>query len=85
MENLNENVVAEEEIVEKHDEVEEESVYDKISGLTAEINQMERMIEENIRLIAEGDDVEGRTYLKGHLENEVRKKKAELSKLESQL
>ena len=65
-------------------EIEEESVYDKISGLTAEMNQMERMIEENIRLIAEGDDVEGRTYLKSHLENEVRKKKAEIAKLESQ-
>lgn len=60
---------------------EEESIFDKISGLMAEINQMERMIEENIRLIAEGDDVEGRTYLKGHLEMEVRKKKAEIAKL----
>lgn len=64
---------------------EEESIYDKIGGLTAEISQMGWMIEENIRLIAEGDDVEGRTYLKGHLENEVRKKKAELAKLESQI
>lgn len=60
---------------------EEESIFDKISGLMAEINQMERMVEENIRLIAEGDDVEGRTYLKGHLEMEVRKKKAEIAKL----
>ena len=64
-------------------EIEEESVFDKISGLIAEVNQMERMIEENIRLIAEGDDVEGRTYLKAHLENEVHKKKAEISKLEN--
>ena len=46
---------------------------------------MERMIEENIRLIAEGDDVQGRTYLKSHLEMEVRKKKAEIAKLEKQL
>ena len=46
---------------------------------------MERMIEENIRLIAEGDDVEGRTYLKQHLENKVRKKKAEIVKLEASL
>lgn len=66
-------------------EMEEESVFDKIAGLTAEVNQMERMIEENIRLIAEGDDVEGRTYLKSHLENEVRKKKAEIAKLEAQI
>ena len=66
-------------------EIEEESVFDKISGLTAEVNQMERMIEENIRLIAEGDDVEGRTYLKQHLEIEVKKKKAEITHLESQL
>ena len=59
----------------------EESIFDRVEGLTAEVNQMERMIEENIRLIAEGDDVEGRTYLKGHLEMEVRKKKAEIAKL----
>ena len=63
----------------------EESVYDRIEGLTAEVNQMERMIEENIRLIAEGDDVEGRTYLKSHLEIEVKKKKAEIEKLKSQM
>jgi hypothetical protein len=63
----------------------EESVYDKISGITAEVNQMERMIEENIRLIADGDDVEGRTFLKKHLENEVLKKKAEIAELEKQL
>lgn len=63
----------------------EEDIFDKISGLTAEVNQMERMIEENIRMIAEGDDVEGRTYLKGHLENEVRKKKAQIAKLEAQI
>lgn len=61
----------------------EESVYDKIAGIEAEVNQMKRMIEENIRLIAEGDDVEGRTYLKQHLENEVRKKSAELESLKS--
>ena len=67
------------------EEMEEESIYDKISGLTAEVNQMQRMIEENIRLIAEGDDVEGRTFLKAHLENEVRKKRAEITKLEKQM
>ena len=66
-------------------EREEESVFDKIAGLEAEVNQMKRMIEENIRLIAEGDDVEGRTYLKQHLENEVRKKSAELEKLKSEI
>lgn len=63
----------------------EENVFDKIGGLTAEINQMERMIEENIRLIEAGDDVEGRTFLKSHLELEVRKKKAELAKLEKEI
>ena len=63
----------------------EESISDRIAGLTAEVNQMERMIEENIRLIAEGDDVEGRTYLKGHLETEVINKKAEIEKLKAQL
>lgn len=63
----------------------EESVYDKIAGIEAEVNQMKRMIEENIRLIAEGDDIEGRTYLKQHLENEVRKKSAELESLKSSI
>lgn len=63
----------------------EESVYDRIEGLVAEVNQMERMIEENIRLIAEGDDVEGRTFLKKHLENEVLNKKAEIAELEKQI
>lgn len=64
---------------------EEESIYDKISGLMAEINQMERMVEENIRLITEGDDVEGREFLKSHLEVEILKKKAELKKLQSEI
>ena len=64
---------------------EEESIYDKISGLMAEINQMERMVEENIRLIAEGDDVEGREFLKSHLEIEILKQKAELKKLQSEI
>ena len=74
-----------EEIMETMEMEVEESIYDKIEGIKAEVNQMEWMIEENIRLIAEGDDVEGRTYLKAHLENEVNKKKAELAKLESQM
>lgn len=78
-----------EEIMENVEMIEEmeveESIYDRIAGLTAEVNQMEWMIEENIRLIAEGDDVEGRTFLKRHLENEVSKKKAEIAQLESQM
>lgn len=65
--------------------MEEEFIFDRLISLKAEVNQMERMIEENIRLIAEGDDIEGRTYLKCHLENEVLKKKIEISKLESQM
>lgn len=73
-----------ENIIEEKPDI-EESVYDKLIGLKAEVNQMERMIEENIRLIAEGDDVEGRTYLKQHLENEVRKKKSEIIQLENNL
>jgi len=60
----------------------EENIFDKIASLTAEVNQMKWMIEENIRLIAEGDDVEGRTFLKAHLENEVRKKEAEIQNLQ---
>lgn len=66
-------------------EEDEEDIYDKLMGLEAEVNQMKWMIEENIRLIAEGDDVEGRTFLKAHLENEVRKKEAEIKKLNSQI
>lgn len=65
--------------------VEEESIYDQLGGLMAEVNQMERMIEENIRLISEGDDVEGRTYLKQHLEIEVFKKKGKIASLKKQI
>ena len=64
---------------------EEENIFDKINGLETEINQMKWMIKENIRLIDEGDDVEGRTFLKAHLENEVKKKEFELSKLKIQI
>lgn len=63
----------------------EENIFDKITGLTAEVNQMKWMIEENIRLIAEGDDIEGRTFLKTHLENEVRKKEAEIQNLQKNI
>ena len=63
----------------------EESAEDRIFGLEAEVNQMKWMIDENIRLIAEGDDVEGRTFLKSHLEKEVRKKEAELKTLKSKI
>lgn len=63
----------------------EESAEDKIFGLEAEVNQMKWMIDENIRLIAEGDDVEGRTFLKSHLEKEVRKKETELKILKSKI
>ena len=66
-------------------EMEEESAEDRIFGLEAEVNQMKWMIDENIRLIAEGDDVEGRTFLKSHLEKEVRKKETELKTLKSKI
>ncbi len=62
-----------------------ETPEDKIEGLTAEVNQMKRMIEENIRKIAEGDDVEGRKFLKGHLEAEVAKKTKEIEELKAQI
>ena len=65
-------------------EMEEESVFDKIFGMAVEINQMKAMIEENVRLIAEGDDIEGRKYLKAHLENEVMKKTALIEKLKKE-
>lgn len=66
-------------------EEDEENIYDKLMSLEAEVNQMKWMIEENIRLIAEGDDVEGRTFLKRHLELEVKKKEAQIKKLNSQI
>lgn len=48
-----------------------ESVESKIQGITAQMNQMMNMVEENTRLIAKGDDVEGRTFLKQHLLVEI--------------
>lgn len=63
----------------------EDTIEDKIESLEVELNQMARMVEENIRLIAEGDDIEGRTYLKKHLEKEIKKKQRLIAKLEAQL
>ena len=66
-------------------EVREESPIDRLVGLKAEVNQMKAMIAENIRLIAEGDDVEGREFLKFHLEMEVLKKEQEINTLQEQI
>lgn len=66
-------------------EVREESPIDRLMGLKAEVNQMKAMIAENIRLIAEGDDVEGREFLKSHLEMEVLKKEQEINTLQEQI
>lgn len=66
------------------DAFDEDTIEDRIESLEIEINQMTRMVEENIRLIAEGDDVEGRTYLKKHLEKEIKKKQRLVAKLEAQ-
>lgn len=66
-------------------EVEEESTESKLFGKIAERDQMQRMIEENIRKIAEGDDVEGRTKLKLYLELEVSKRNKEIEELQAQL
>ena len=66
-------------------EVREESPIDRLMGLKAEVNQMKAMIAENIRLIAEGDDVEGREFLKSHLEMEVLKKEKEIATLQEQI
>ena len=66
-------------------EVREESPIDRLVGLKAEVNQMKAMIAENIRLIAEGDDVEGREFLKSHLEMEVLKKEKEINTLQEQI
>lgn len=58
-----------------------ESVESKIAGITAEMDQMNSMIAENERLIALGDDVEGRTYLMKHLRAEVTNCQAKIDKL----
>ena len=63
----------------------EESPIDRLMGLKAEVNQMKAMIAKNIRLIAEGDDVEGREFLKSHLEMEVLKKEKEINTLQEQI
>ena len=63
----------------------EENPIDRLIGLKAEVNQMKAMIAENIRLIAEGDDVEGREFLKSHLEMEVLKKEKEIATLQEQI
>ena len=63
----------------------EENPIDRLIGLKAEVNQMKAMIAENIRLIAEGDDVEGREFLKSHLEMEVLKKEKESATLQEQI
>ena len=63
----------------------EENPIDRLMGLKAEVNQMKAMIAENIRLIAEGDDVEGREFLKSHLEMEVLKKEKEINTLQEQI
>jgi hypothetical protein len=56
-----------------------------LEKVKAEVNQMKAMIAENIRLIAEGDDVEGREFLKSHLEMEVLKKEQEINTLQEQI
>lgn len=48
-----------------------ESTESKIHGITIQMNQMINMAEENTMLIAQGDDVEGRTFLKEHLLIEI--------------
>lgn len=75
--------MAEEMILEPEER--EESPIDRLMGLKAEVNQMKAMIAENIRLIAEGDDVEGREFLKSHLEMEVLKKEQEINTLQEQI
>lgn len=75
--------MAEEMILEPEER--EENPIDRLMGLKAEVNQMKAMIAENIKLIAEGDDVEGREFLKSHLEMEVLKKEREIAKLETQM
>ena len=51
----------------------------------AEVNQMKITVEENIRKIVEGDNVEGREFLKSHLEAEITKKTKEIKNLKTKI
>lgn len=73
---MNKEVIFEDEIQEK------ESLEDKIFGYQAEIDQMNRMIEENKRQIALNDDVFARENMIKVLTNEIKKKEKEISKLQ---
>lgn len=74
---MNKEVIFEDEIQEK------ESLEDKIFGYQAEIDQMNRMIEENKRQIALNDDVFARENMIKVLTNEIKKKEKEISKLQA--
>lgn len=65
--------------------VEEESIASKIGGLKAMITQMKRMIEENHRQIALGDDVQGRERMIEVLTNEIETKELEIAELKKKI
>lgn len=62
----------------------EESIESKINGKQAIINHMHKMIEENHRMIALGDDVEGRQRLIQILTNEIASHELEIKNLKEQ-
>lgn len=70
------------EVIFEDERQEKESLEDKIFGYQAEIDQMNRMIEENKRQIALNDDVFARENMIKVLTNEIKKKEKEISKLQ---
>lgn len=64
-------------------EFREESLESKLAGHQAMIDQMHRMIEENHRQIALGDDVVGRTKMIETLTNEIKNQEAEMLQLKA--
>lgn len=63
----------------------EESIESKIRGHQAQIDQMNRMIEENRRQIELGDDVQGREKMIITLTNFIKNEQAEINKLSENL
>lgn len=71
------------EMVDEMPEMHEESVESKIAGCQAMIDQMERMIAENHRMIGLGDDVEGRERMIQHLTAAIADEKLKIEKLKA--
>lgn len=79
-------------IMDENKEVTLTSLSHDVEGLQAQIDQVDRMIAENHRQIALGDDVEGRTRLiaaltgmKESSENEILEKRVQMKRMKDAL